>query len=166
MHGLNIDKQQYSPEPHKRHDTSDVDVDFINTHDNYVNREGTKEDPLNTQVGNYEHRDWRHNVGLIGSTPNGDLRHHRRNRLPAYYKPYREHHDYKTIYIPVVHVGRHGTPEVMAGLTLNASIATKVFCFSRLLKCLRSLYGKQCGPRSDCSYGSSLFWASAVCIYT
>ena len=37
-------------------------------------------------------------------------------------------------------------------LTLNAPIATKVVCFSRLLKCLRSLYGKQCGPRSDCSY--------------
>ena len=42
-------------------------------------------------------------------------------------------------------------------LTLNAPIATKVVCFSRLLKCLRSLYGKQCGPRSDCSYGSKLF---------
>ena len=27
-------------------------------------------------------------------------------------------------------------------LTLNAPIATKVVCFSRLLKCLRSLYGK------------------------
>ena len=36
-------------------------------------------------------------------------------------------------------------------LTLNAPTATKVVCFSRLLKCLRSLYGKQCGPRSDCS---------------
>ena len=35
-------------------------------------------------------------------------------------------------------------------LTLNAPIATKVICSSRLLKCLRSLYGKQCGPRSDC----------------
>ena len=33
-------------------------------------------------------------------------------------------------------------------LTLNVPIATKVVCFSRLLKCLRSLYGKQCGPRS------------------
>ena len=32
-------------------------------------------------------------------------------------------------------------------LTLNAPIATKVLCFSHLLKCLRSLYGKQCGPR-------------------
>ena len=49
-------------------------------------------------------------------------------------------------------------------LTLNAPIAAKVVCFSRLLKCLRSLYGKQCGPRSDCSYrigavcsGSTLF---------
>ena len=33
-------------------------------------------------------------------------------------------------------------------LTLNAPITTKVVCFSRLLKCLRSLYGKQCGPRT------------------
>ena len=51
-------------------------------------------------------------------------------------------------------------------LTLNAPIATKVVCFSRLLKCLRSLYGKQCGFRSDCSYRSSLFWVHAVCFYT
>ena len=48
-------------------------------------------------------------------------------------------------------------------LTLNAPIATKVVCYSRLLKCLRSLYGKQCGPISDCSYRSSLFWVHAVC---
>ena len=41
-------------------------------------------------------------------------------------------------------------------LTLYAPIATKVVCYSRLLKCLRSLFGKQCGPRSDCS-GSTLF---------
>ena len=51
-------------------------------------------------------------------------------------------------------------------LTLNVPIATKVVCFSRLLECLRSLYGKQCGPRSDCSYRSSLFWVHAVCFYT
>ena len=38
-------------------------------------------------------------------------------------------------------------------LTLNAPIATKVVCFSRLLKCLRSLY-------------RSLFWVHAVCFYT
>ena len=50
--------------------------------------------------------------------------------------------------------------------TLNARIATKVICFSRLLKCLRSLYGKQCGPRSDCSYRSSLFWVHSDCFYT
>ena len=37
-------------------------------------------------------------------------------------------------------------------LTLKAPIATKVICFSHLLKFLRSLYDKQCGPRSDCSY--------------
>ena len=51
-------------------------------------------------------------------------------------------------------------------LTLKAPIATKVICFSRLLKCLRSLYGKQRGPRSDCSHRSSLFWVHAVCFYT
>ena len=51
-------------------------------------------------------------------------------------------------------------------LTLNAPIAIIVVYFSRLLKCLRSLYGKQCGPRSDCSYRSSLFWFHAVCFYT
>ena len=45
-------------------------------------------------------------------------------------------------------------------------IATKVVCFSCLLKCLRSLYGKQCGPRSDCSYRSSLIWVYTVCLYT
>ena len=51
-------------------------------------------------------------------------------------------------------------------LTLNVLMATKVVCFSRLLKCLRSLYGKQRGPRSDCSYRSSLIWVHAVCFYT
>ena len=54
----------------------------------------------------------------------------------------------------------------MVSLTLNAPIATKVICFSRLLKCLRSLYCKQSGPRSDCSYRSSLFWAQAVSFFT
>ena len=33
-------------------------------------------------------------------------------------------------------------------LSFKAPIATKVACFSCLLKCLRSLYNKQCGPRS------------------
>ena len=51
-------------------------------------------------------------------------------------------------------------------LTLNTPITKKVVCFSCLLKCLRSLYGKQCGPRSDCSYRSSLFWVHTVCFYT
>ena len=45
-------------------------------------------------------------------------------------------------------------------------ITTKVICFSRLLKFVRSLYGKKCGPRLDCSYRSSLFWVHAVCLYT
>ena len=48
-------------------------------------------------------------------------------------------------------------------LTLNAPITTKVVCFSRLLKCLRSIYGKQCVPRSDCSYCSeSTLFASIL----
>ena len=54
----------------------------------------------------------------------------------------------------------------IGALALYAPITTEVVCFSRLLKCLRSLYGKQCGPRSDCSYRSSLFWVHAVCFYT
>ena len=41
-------------------------------------------------------------------------------------------------------------------LTLKAPIATKVLLFSRLLKCLRSLFDKQSGPRSVC-YVSTLF---------
>ena len=54
----------------------------------------------------------------------------------------------------------------ISNLTLNAPIATKVVCFSRLLKCLRSLYGKQCGPRSDCSYRSSRIRVYSVCFNT
>ena len=64
----------------------------------------------------------------------------------------------------VVYIG--GLLGQIWSLTLNGPIATKVICFSRLLKCLRSLYGKQCWPRSDCSYRSSLFWVHAVCFYT
>ena len=45
-------------------------------------------------------------------------------------------------------------------LSLNAPIATKVVCFYRLLKCLSSLSGKQCGPRSDCSCSGSMLFAS------
>ena len=54
----------------------------------------------------------------------------------------------------------------LSKLNPKTSIATKVVCFSRMLKCLRSLCGKQCGLRSDCSYRSSLFWVHAVCFYT
>ena len=38
---------------------------------------------------------------------------------------------------------------ILCFLTFTAPITTKVVCFSRLLKCLRSFYGKQCGPRPD-----------------
>ena len=51
----------------------------------------------------------------------------------------------------------------LAYLTLKAPIATKVVCLSRLPKCLRSIYGRKCGPRPDCSYRSSLFPIGAVC---
>ena len=68
--------------------------------------------------------------------------------------------------IKLLHLLYHTVVCVVWLLTLKAPIATKVVCFSRLLKCLRSLYGKQCGPRSDCSYRSSLFWVHNVCYYT
>ena len=55
-------------------------------------------------------------------------------------------------------------PQVVVAqtLTLNAPIATKVICFSRLLKCLRSLYGKgvdpdQTAPIGAVCSGSTLF---------
>ena len=57
----------------------------------------------------------------------------------------------------------HASRQFTWRLALNSPIATKVVCYSCLLKCLRSLYSKQCGPRSDCSY---LFWVHAVCFYT
>ena len=41
-------------------------------------------------------------------------------------------------------------------------IATKVVCFSCLLKCLRSHYGKQFGPRSDCSCSGFRLFASML----
>ena len=41
-------------------------------------------------------------------------------------------------------------------IPLKAPIATKVVCFSCLLKCLRSLYGKQCVP-DQTAPGSPLF---------
>ena len=45
----------------------------------------------------------------------------------------------------------------LINLNLKVPISTKVACLSHLLKCLRSFYDKQCGPRSDCSYRSTLF---------
>ena len=57
-------------------------------------------------------------------------------------------------------------PANQIALTLYSPSTTKVVSFSRLLKCLRSLYGKQCGPRSDCSYRSCLFLVHTVCFYT
>ena len=47
-------------------------------------------------------------------------------------------------------------------LTLKTPITTKVVCFSHLLKCLRRLYYKQCGPRSDCSCSGSKLFASIL----
>ena len=78
----------------------------------------------------------------------------------------------KTIFLSTVHFSckvvkvHDSNPQYHSNLTHNAPIATKVVCFSHLLKCLRSLYGKQCRPISDCSYRSSLFWVHAVCFYT
>ena len=62
------------------------------------------------------------------------------------------------------HASKRFVEVYMKLITHNASIATKVVCLSRLLKCLRSFYGKHCGPRSDCSYRNSLFWLGPPCL--
>ena len=41
-----------------------------------------------------------------------------------------------------------------ASLALNAPIAAKVVCFSRLLKCLRSLHGKSVDPDQTAPIGA------------
>ena len=65
--------------------------------------------------------------------------------------------------VEVLQTTNSGMPTMLIGmLTLNAPSTTEVVCFSRLLKCLNSLNGKQCEPRSDCSYRGSLFWVHAV----
>ena len=48
-------------------------------------------------------------------------------------------------------------------LTLKTPITTKIVCF---VVCgnFRSLFNKQCRPRSDCSYRSSLIWVHTVCL--
>ena len=53
-------------------------------------------------------------------------------------------------------IALYGCNNLRISLTLKTPIATKVVCFSLLLNFLRSLYGKQCGPRSNCSR-STLF---------
>ena len=45
-------------------------------------------------------------------------------------------------------------------LTFNAPIATKVVCFAHLLKSLRRLYGKQCGPPIGAVCSESTLFAS------
>ena len=54
--------------------------------------------------------------------------------------------------------------ENVVRLTFNAPITTKVVCFSRLLKCLRSLYGKQCGI--DATAPGAVCSGSTVCFYS
>ena len=97
--------------------------------------------------------------------------------VDCHYKPCTHMYPYKPDVL-VLNISKQNSPRLGCGVSsvsvmflyryfiLNASIATKVVCFSRLLKCLRSLYGKQCGPISDCSYRSSLFLVHAVCFYT
>ena len=47
-------------------------------------------------------------------------------------------------------------------VTLKVPIATKVVCLSRLLKCLRNLYGKQCGPSSGSTQFASILNSSVM----
>ena len=53
--------------------------------------------------------------------------------------------------VPICTISASNVPTIgqNVSLTLNPPIATKVVCFSHLLKWLRSLYDKQCGPRSE-----------------
>ena len=73
--------------------------------------------------------------------------------------------EWKTVWIPICY-NTHTTLYWRNETRGYLDILLKGVCFSRLLKCLRNLYGKQCGPRSDCSYRSSLFWVHTVCFYT
>ena len=50
----------------------------------------------------------------------------------------------------------------LAYLTLKAPIATKVVCLSRLFKCLRSIYGRKCGPRPGAVFSESTLFASIL----
>ena len=49
---------------------------------------------------------------------------------------------------------------------VHRALSDRIYLVLELLSPLRSLYGKQCGPRSDCSYRSSLFLVHAVCFCT
>ena len=58
---------------------------------------------------------------------------------------------------------------VCSGSTLFAPLLNSSVMlgnYLQCLQCLRSLYGKQCGPKSDCSYRRSLFWVHVVCVST
>ena len=63
---------------------------------------------------------------------------------------------------PCPKINGHRKAKYRLNLTFRGIVhlfSLKVVCFSCLL------YGKQCGPRSDCSYRSSLFLVHAVCFY-
>ena len=49
-------------------------------------------------------------------------------------------------------------------LTLKAPITTIVVCLSSA-SYFKSHFCKQCGPRSDCCFRSSLIWVHTVCLY-
>ena len=48
----------------------------------------------------------------------------------------------------------------------HRALSDKTYLSLGLLSPLRGLNGKQNGPRSDCSYWSSLFWVRTFCLYT
>ena len=71
----------------------------------------------------------------------------------------------KNLYRANMIIGNQTVEIEVRGLFLNASITTNVVCFSRLLKCLRSLYGKQCGPRLDCSKEQSVLGPRCLLLF-
>ena len=65
-----------------------------------------------------------------------------------------------------IHIKPSDLQTMWHNLTLNVPITTKVVCFCCLLKYFRSLFDKQCRPRSDCSCRTILIWVHIVYPYT
>ena len=66
----------------------------------------------------------------------------------------KESHDPISVYLNTTKNLQMTFVNFVPALALKAPIATKVICISRLLKCLWSLYDKQCGPDKTAPIGA------------